>query len=634
MRLQEWIHRMEVGGGTRYVRLAVAVFGFLALTLLYDLFEYRNLAHAEAMDAAQVARNVARGQGFTTRFVRPLSLHLVEQHQQSVGRRTNDFGMLDHGHPDLANPPLYPLLLAGAMKVLPFEPEIPRGRQYRHYQPDLLISLVNQTLFLVLTVLTFRLAVRLFDNAVAWGSVIALAGSHLLWEFSISGLSTMVLLNLFVLVAICLTAIERRARETQEQDQRGRLILLGLTTGVLVGLGALTRYSFGWLIIPVCVFLAVYVPRGRVLVPLSAILAFLVLFTPWLARNHSLSGTLFGTAGYACMEDIYPLKSDEIERSLATPATEGNPADAGLRKLMVNLPLLLQEVVSLGESWLMPFFLVGLLVPFVDPGRNRLRLFLVAALLLWLVVQALGRTGRSVDSPVNGENLSVLLVPVVFIFGMALFMTLLDQLPLTFFRARELVTVGFLLLLCLPLILSLLPPRRIIHAFPPYHPLYIQTLCGWMEEDELMMGDLPWANAWYGDRQCVWLTRRLSDSRHEDDFYAVNDRHKPIRALHFSHETLDQPMLTEFYADQDQGTWGHFTFGLLQTHGKIVQTLTRNTKDGAVNRSVHLEIETLWRRTFRELAPDGFPLQQCPLSYVKAGQLFLTDRNRWSLSPP
>jgi hypothetical protein len=254
MRLQEWIHRMEVGGGTRYVRLAVVIFGFLALALLYDLFEYRNLANPEAMDAAQVARNVARGQGFTTQFVRPLSLHLVEQHQQSRGRRTNDFALLDQGHPDLANPPIYPLLLAGAMRVLPFEYEIPGGRQYRHYQPDLLIALVNQALFLVLACLTFRVAARLFDPAVGWGSVIALVGSEQLWRFSVSGLSTMLLMNVFMVVVMGLVSIERRARD--EMEPRWRLILLGLGVGALIGLGTLTRYSFGWMIIPVGLFLA------------------------------------------------------------------------------------------------------------------------------------------------------------------------------------------------------------------------------------------------------------------------------------------------------------------------------------------------------------------------------------------
>ncbi|MCL4177668.1 MAG: hypothetical protein KJ072_07950 [Verrucomicrobia bacterium] len=633
MRLQEWIHRMEVGAGTRYVRLAVVVFGFLALALLYNLFEYRNLANPEAMDAAQVARNVSRGEGFTTRFVRPLSLHLVEAHQQSRGRRTNDFGMLNQGHPDLANPPLYPLLLAGAMKVLPFEYEIPRGRQYRHYQPDLLIALINQALFLGLAFLTYRLAARLFDPTVAWGSVIALVGSELLWRFSISGLSTMLLLNIVVLLTICLAAIERRARENVEP--RSRLILLGLAAGLLVGLGALTRYSFGWLILPVGLFLATCVPRGRLVLPLAAVLAFLVLLTPWLARNHALSGTLFGTAGYACMEDIYPLKSDEIERALETPATETDLANATLRKLIVNAtPILQVEVVTLGGSWLAAFFLVSLLVPFVDPGRNRLRWFVVSALLLWVVVQALGKTRLSTEDPVHGENLIVLLAPLVFIFGIALFTTLLDQLPLTFFRAREAVTAGFLLLLCLPLILSLLPPRRITHAFPPYHPLYLQTMCGWMEPDELMMGDLPWAIAWYGDRQAIWLTQRLADPRHQNDLYAVHDLHKPVRALYLSHRTLDQPMFTAFYDNQERGSWGHFASGLLHANRRIQQTIRQYPSERDIPEAVHRNVTTFWHKSFEDLVPDRFFLQQCPLSYIETGQLFLTDRNRWSVPKP
>jgi hypothetical protein len=262
------------------------------------------------------------------------------------------------------------------------------------------------------------------------------------------------------------------------------------------------------------------------------------------------------------------------------------------------------------------------------------RLFAAAAVLVWLIVQALGKTHLATDSPVNGGNLLILVVPVVFIFGFAFFTTLLDQLPLGFFRAREFVTAAFLFLLCAPLMLALLPPRRIVHAFPPYHPLYLQSLCDWMEKDEMMMGDLPWAIAWYGDRQCVWLPPRLSDARHQNDFYAIHDQRKPVRALHFSHQTLDEPMLTKFYVDQERGSWGHFAFGLIQAHGKIQQTIEQNAAAGVVPERVQAEIMAFWGRTFRELAPEGFPLQRCPLSYVRAGQLFLTDRDRWSARAP
>ena len=92
IRLQEWIHRFEVGEGTRTVRLVVAILALLGLTAVYDLREYRNFSTAEAMDAAQLARNIAAGKGYTTEFIRPLSIHLVEQHQikllRFLGERT------------------------------------------------------------------------------------------------------------------------------------------------------------------------------------------------------------------------------------------------------------------------------------------------------------------------------------------------------------------------------------------------------------------------------------------------------------------------------------------------------------------------------------------------------------------
>jgi hypothetical protein len=631
MRIQEWIHQLDVGSGARYVRLAVVFFGFLALALLYNLFEYRNLANPEAMDAAQLARNVARGEGFTTQFVRPLSLRLVEQHQMARGILTNDFGLINAGHPDLANPPLYPLVLAGAMRVLPFRFEIPRGRQNRQYQPDLLIALVNQALFLALAILTFRLAARLFDAAVAWGAVIALVGSELLWRFTVSGLPTLLLSNIFVLLVTCLATFERRAREPE--TPRARLIWLGLGAGLLVGLGALTRYSFGWLIFPVGLFLAVCAPRGRVAVAMSAVLVFLAVLTPWLARNYHWSGTLFGTAGYAAMAEIYPFESDTIQRSLEVPSTESSLADAALRKLLVHaLPLLQEQVVTLGGSWLSAFFLVGLLVSFVDPGRNRLRWFLVGAAALFLVAQAMGRTELSAESTVNGENLLVLLAPVVFIFGMALFTTLLDQLPLTFFRAREVVTAAFLVLLCLPLLMALLPPRRNVLAFPPYHPLYIQTMTDWMEKHEMIMGDLPWATAWYGDHLCVWLSLNLSDPKNRNDFYAINDFHRPVRALHLSRETLDKPMMTGLDVYQDRGSWGHFVFGLVQARYDIRQIVGPQGSESGIPEAVQKRVGQRWARALQDVAPASFPLRFTPLGHMLQGQLFLTDRARWAES--
>jgi hypothetical protein len=344
-----------------------------------------------------------------------------------------------------------------------------------------------------------------------------------------------------------------------------------------------------------------------------------------------LSGTLFGTAGYAWLAEIYPANSDQIQRALELPTTEASIADAAIRKLLSQLPSLLQDqFLVLGGSWITAFFLVGLLVPFVDPGRNRLRMFLAAVLAMCVFVQALGRTELSKGSSVNGENLLILVAPVVFIFGIALFSMLVDQLPLTFFRAREVVTAGFLVILCLPLLLTLLPPRRVVHAFPPYQPVLIQEMCGWMEKDELITGDMPWATAWYGDQPSVWLTLMLADPKHQNDFYAINDLHRQVHAVHLSHLSLDKPMMTGIYANQERGSWERFLFGLLQARSTIQQRVTQQAGDGGISDSLNKQIAVFWRATFQEFAPEGFPLQQCPLSYVGAGQLFLTDRVRWA----
>ena len=44
-----------------------------------------------------------------------------------------------------------------------------------------------------------------------------------------------------------------------------------------------------------------------------------------------------------------------------------------------------------------------------------------------------------------------------------------------------------------------------------------------------MMSDVPWAVAWYGHAQCVWLTKS------KRDFFAINDRQKQLHALYLTH---------------------------------------------------------------------------------------------------
>ena len=239
--LQDWIHKLEEGGGARHLKTAAFCVAILFLMLVYNWFAYRNFATPEAMDSAQLARNLAEGRGYTTLFIRPFSLYLVQSHNQAkaadaLASAGTDFAQIKTAHPDLANPPVYPLVLAGLMKVLPFHYPLDlksafwsSGGNFWRYEPDFLIALFNEVLLLVVVVLTFFLARKLFDTNVAKLSAILVLGCELLWRFSVSGLSTMLLIIIFFGLIWCILRLEEVARDPQAS--LGRLLGLAIAAG-------------------------------------------------------------------------------------------------------------------------------------------------------------------------------------------------------------------------------------------------------------------------------------------------------------------------------------------------------------------------------------------------------------------
>src|SRR6266581_8274750 len=79
VRLQELIHKFEEGAGYRYLKFILAICAGLAAALAYDLAAFRNLSTREGMDAAQLAWNLAEGRGYSTYYIRPFSVHLLQK---------------------------------------------------------------------------------------------------------------------------------------------------------------------------------------------------------------------------------------------------------------------------------------------------------------------------------------------------------------------------------------------------------------------------------------------------------------------------------------------------------------------------------------------------------------------------
>jgi hypothetical protein len=391
----------------------------------------------------------------------------------------------------------------------------------------------------------------------------------------------------------CVLKTEELARE--EEPDFVRIACWSAGAGLLAGVGALTRYAFGWTIIPVALFLILFSGPKKWLSAGAALAAFVIALAPWIARNVAVSGTPFGTAGYAIFEGT-GLSPTPLERSLHPNLLDALWPGLYWHKFGVNVVDILEnDMLKIGGTWPSLLFFAGLLLAFNRPGARRMRYFLLMCLGMFIVVQVLGKTTLSDLSPdINSENLLVLTAPLVIIFGTAFFFILLDQMTLRAEELRYVVMGVFVLLSCLPLVSALWMKTSPV-SYPPYYPPDIERIGGWMKESELTMSDVPWAMAWYGSRRCVWLTDD------QDSFFEINDDVKPINGLYLTFHAMDFRLITDCLHGA-KNSWANFVLNIYENPKQPV--------------------------------PLDFPLHFGPSGSARPiSGLFLTDVERWKSTP-
>lgn len=581
--VQQAVWHLEVGVGRRIVLWVLVLLLAIGIGVVYTALQFRGLEKREAMDMAQVARNLARGQGYTTYVIRPLSLRQLQEHTPAHEARLMN-------HPDIYNPPLYPALLAGVFKLLP-----PRVFTFssgdRVYTPEQWAILpVNQVCLLLTLLLVYFWARQLFDTRVAITAGLLLLFSDTLWTYSVSGLPTNLLMLLALLAMYCLWLADRWLNPLGE-DATARpvdavVVALLLGSAVLAGLCFLTRYTAGLLVVPVLVYLARML-RGRHAVVWMLVYAavFLAVITPWLARNVEVSGSPWGIAHYQIAGD------EPLQRAYHPELGEAFGVRAVLRQLVTGTRAhLLGSLRMIGTDFLICFFLVGVMYGFRRRDVARLRGVLLGLLFSGMVAMAVFGAPREASGPeIFGGNLLVVWLPLVAVFGTAFFYLLLDrinfQIPLT----KGIAIGGFALVNTAPFLFSLLPPHRGPFPYPPYLAPYTAMTAKWFNADEVGASDLPWAMAWSGDRRTLWLPTMVQD------FMDINDFVVPQSNKGISFLFLTPYMLNRNY--QSEILKGEF-------------------KD--------------WAGVIRGQLPASFPLKAVTLFHPNNEQILFADRPRWS----
>ncbi|HQC41922.1 MAG TPA: hypothetical protein PLV91_00430 [Verrucomicrobiota bacterium] len=594
---QELVNVLDGEGATRWWRRVILFLLVGSFFSFYGLREYKNLSNPEAMDMAQLARNISLGRGYVTDYLRISSLAIVKEETGGDAKIGN--------HPDIVNPPLYPVLLAGVFKGaslmgVPIQ-YVPQDRDVR-YLPEIVICVFNQILLLAAVLLTFSLGKRLFDREVGIFAAAMLFLNELIWRFSVSGLPTIlsmvILLCLFhALFSFRMANLTEDKNDTESIPGMGRTLGMGALIGLLTGLAALNQYALGWLVIPVVWFVMQVARSGRkISAGVTVLLVFVMVLGPWIARNIMVSGLPFGLATYAPAVGTAKLGGDILER-VSTPdilVYYGPEFYEYTRKLIQNLAEVVRSgIPGMGESWLTICFLAGILLPFVKRGLNSTRFLLVICILLTAVVQAATRTGLSDSgSSVHSENLLMVFLPIVFVFGSAFIFTLIEEINYGLRSIRTMIIWFTGAVLSLPLWLALLPPTTYPLVWPPYYPQTVSRISSFYRGDELFATDMPWAVAWYG--QHVVINLPLDPDR---EFFKINDGFSPIKGLYLTQLTLDRRFLSELSQfGSSEPSWG----------GIVTRFYTRG-----------------------EL-PETFPLKNA-LADLLPDQLLLSEWDRWRL---
>ncbi len=483
--IQRTVHALEEGGTAVWVRRVLALLVIIGLALFYFMHEFRGLATSQAMDQAQIGRNIAAGHGWRTNFIRPRAVGQLQSHGKNVA---------DKIWSDTYNAPLPPLV--DAIALLPIKSHWLMTPRDVIYPGDKVIAFAAILFFLASVVILFFIARRLFDARLALLGCALVLLCDTIWQYSLSGLPQMLLMFLFNATVYVLV------RAVQAQYAGGRVGLWLAATGFGFGLLALSHALTIWMFAGAFIFcLFFFRPRGAAAVIVLS--TFLILYAPWLVRNFIVTGNPGGVAIYSVLEGINHSEAGHMRR---VDLDLENVGPGHFRsKIATNIQNQLDRIFEyLGWSAVACMFFVSLMHVFKRPETAAIRWLI---LVMWLGA-VLGMTvyGMNEEQGMIANQLHLLFIPIMTCFGLAYLLVQWNRLEIDFRLAR----IGFITLLfvicSIPMIFTVaLPSTKLGVRWPPYIPPYISVINTWMQPQEIIASDMPWAIAWYADRRSVWL---------------------------------------------------------------------------------------------------------------------------------
>lgn len=571
--LHDIVYSIDTGTGLKIIRVSLYVLFLLIVVMIYTATQFRGLKSEEAMDYAQLGRNISLNGGLVTKCVRPVSMWKMSQRNPGENPQIG-------GHPDLFHPPAYPAVLAVGFKFFekvglsPFS--IPEGSRSSTMPAEQWVILPVNHLFTILTGwLVFMLGKRLFSREIGFLGMTIYYLSNVAWKDSISGLNIS-MAGFFVVASVYSMVVAMLNR--RDRDSTASWAIPFVLSVVFSAIAFLTRYITCAAVPGIALFAWLMSGRFRGGTRYAVVFLglYLVMVSPWLYRNYHISGNPMGMAGDTSLVDTGKYPDKAFERELHPSFGAGTFTAELKKKWVMNYSEKYATVIpGMGGGVLMAFFITTFFYTFVRPQVNYLRSSIGIGIVLTVFI-----AGFFSESSVDMIHV---FWPFVILYGLAFFYILIDRLDL----GVRLYNLGLKCLIVvlagIPLGLTLMPPHG-NHPYPPYFAPIIAQVSNMLTPREVMCTDMPWATAWYGDRVSILLPKDL------DDFYEINDYKQYISGMYITTITKNKPFVKELL-------------------------------DGP---------EKSWLPVLSGRTPPDFPLKQ-GVALNRQDQIFLSDRDRWSV---
>lgn len=509
--MQAAINDLETGRSRQVVLGILVLLITLGGLFVHGKHTFRGLRGPEAMENAQLARNLSRGQGFRTQCLRPADFWYA----RTQAAKTYSV----HAHPDMRRPPGFPVLLAAVFSVT--NPRFECVPNSGIFEPDWTAVAMSCIVLTALTaVLVFALAALLFDYRIGALAFALFVFTESVLDASLSGTGDALAMMLSVAGTI-LVILAARKLASADPGWTGWLYVIG--AGFVVGWGILTDgFLLGFALgLPVVLVRAAQGVR-RWMAPGLFVIVICATVGPWFIRNVQVSGDVVGPASLGAVEGTVLAADGSLQRSVEPAYNRLAVSRVVQRKLgRAIVDGYEADLPGLGSGLVAVFFLVSLFCPLLQPRVNDLRWGVLLGLVWMLAAGALGGPG--------GDRRCMALLPHVIIFGGVFFIAVTDRETLTATGMRSLLVVLFVVLTAWPGLSRSLRASR--ETYPPYYPPFIRYVCASLGRGEVLCTDIPWAAAWYGDCTSILLPSSLAD------FKVLHQQRGPFAALYLTQET-------------------------------------------------------------------------------------------------